>query len=612
MEGIGMALTSASEAARHVSLSARANEQLARLAAAAGMTAEVPRMTSILTRMLGTSAARTAAIPAYPSDVVDDQSPYEFSITIGGVKPELRMLVETDDGDPSLGGRWRAGRAASAWLRDEYGADLSRLERVADVFEPRSTDARLAIWHAIVFAPGAMPKAKAYFDLRAQGRELSRMVLEAALARLGLGEAYPWLVCEAARRGSKLDELVYFSLDLSSQERARVKVYFRHHEATASDLERAMGSAGGIQPGDIREFCTTMLGHAGPYTNAPLVSCWSFTPDVGPASEPSGATLCVPIAYYASDDAEASTRVQRWIGNAALGEAEAERYRGAVAAVAHRPLEAGTGIHSHVSIRREGGTPKLTCYLAPEAYQTFTATELLARSPSSRTRPAAPADLVRWYEDVERCNEHPLFRRLEREPVALEPLWTILANNWVAIGDRFPRWLSALIARIEDDRVRSVLAKQLDDEMGHGDPSQAHRVLFQRMLADLEPYAPKGDRDALLAPGRRLREAIGHNYLAKPEHEAIGGTLIAEVYGKQVDQVVLALLRRQKRLDPSQLTWLVLHDELEEEHANESVELAEMTPTEGDAQAAVCRGVDDLAAHAARYFDEIYAVVFPS
>ncbi len=50
----------------------------------------------------------------------------------------------------------------------------------------------------------------------------------------------------------------------------------------------------------------------------------------------------------------------------------------------------------------------------------------------------------------------------------------------------------------------------------------------------------------LLAPGRRLAEELAHNYLDKPELEAIGGTLIAEVYGKQVDQAVGALLRRQR------------------------------------------------------------------
>jgi hypothetical protein len=135
-------------------------------------------------------------------------------------------------------------------------------------------------------------------------------------------------------------------------------------------------------------------------------------------------------------------------------------------------------------------------------------------------------------------------------------------------------------------------------------------VLFQAMLADLEPYAPAGDRDSLLAPGRRFAEGLAHNYLERPALEAIGGTLVAEVYGKQVDQSVGALLRRQRDLDPQSLTWLVLHETLEEDHADESRVLARMTPPEPDARAAVCRGAQELASLGSRYFDDLYAVVF--
>jgi hypothetical protein len=158
--------------------------------------------------------------------------------------------------------------------------------------------------------------------------------------------------------------------------------------------------------------------------------------------------------------------------------------------------------------------------------------------------------------------------------------------------------------------MRSILAKQLNDELGDGDPTRAHRVLFQTMLADLEPYAPAGDRDALLAPGRRFAEDLARNYLERPALEAIGGTLVAEVFGKQVDQSVGALLRRQRDLDPESLTWLVLHETLEEDHADESRTLARMTPSDPDAHAAVCRGAEELAALGGRYFDDLYEVVF--
>jgi DMATS type aromatic prenyltransferase len=596
-----------------VELAPLGTRQLAALADAAGLQAELPDMVRIFTRLLGGAASSPRTSPAYPSDVVDDHTPYELSIAFGSSAsrgldiasaptPELRMLVETTDGDTSLAGRWSAGRAAGVWLRDEYGADLRRLDRIADLFEPRADAGLLALWHAIVFRAGARPEVKVYLDLRSRGRALAPAVLEEALARLDLAAAYPRVMREAGRRGPALDELVYFSLDLAEHDRARVKVYFRHHRATAGDLERVVGKFGGVGQGEVRDFMGRILGHEGPYIARPPVSCWSFT-----GGEPTGATLYAPIAYFVRDDAEASGRIRRWLTAQGL---DATRYDACVAAFARRPLATGVGLHSYVSWKREAGSPKVTCYLAPEAYQTFPPQALSSRPLPPPSRPRTAPDLVRWYENVERCTDHPLFQRLAREPAAIEPLWTILANNWVAVGDRFPRWLAALVARVDDDRVRSVLAKQLDDELGRGDPTQAHRVLFQKMLADLEPYAPAGDRDVLVVPGRRFAQGLARNYLEKPELEALGGTLVAEVYGKQVDQVVGNLLRRQHTLDPAKLTWLVLHETLEEEHANESLELAEMMSADPTTQAAVCRGAEELAALGMRYFDDIYEVVF--
>jgi DMATS type aromatic prenyltransferase len=596
--------TSTGEVHRRASLLELGTEQLAALATASGLAAELPRMEQIFTRLLGAAASRTSLTPAYPSDVVDDHTPYELSLALGGATPELRLLVETSDGDDSLVGRWRAARRAGEWLRDEHGADLRRLDVIADLFEPHGEHGLFALWHAIVFKPDAAPETKVYLDLRARGSALAPAILEEALDRLGLAAAYPRLMSDACRRGPVLDELVYFSLDLAAHDSARVKVYFRHHHAVAADVERVIGNLGGVEAGEITGFCETVLGDAGPYRARPLVSCWSFS---GGGARPTGATLYAPIAYYVRDDAEAHARIQRWLGGQLM---DVDRYDRSLAAFARRPLDRGVGMHSYVSFKRDANHPKLTCYLAPEAYQTFAPSSLASRTFVAPKRPNIPADLVHWLETVERCTDHPLFRRLAREPAAVAPVVTILANNWVAVGDRFPRWLAALVARVEDDRVRSVLAKQLDDELGHGDPTRAHRVLFQRMLADLEPYAPAGDRARWLEPGRRFAQGLAHNYLDKPELEAIGGTLVAEVYGKQVDQALGGLLRRQRDVDPASLTWLVLHETLEEEHANESLELAAMTPDDTTARAAVCRGAEALATLGLRYFDEIYDVVF--
>lgn len=589
------------ESRRVGSLAELGAAQLTALARAADLHAQVPAMVAMFTRLLGSSATSSCDTPAYASDVVDDHTPYEMSVALGGASSEIRLLVETLDRDPSVAGRWAAARAAGAWLRDEYGADLTRLDQIADLFEPKTTDGLLALWHAISFRAAASPDVKVYLDLRARGAALAPAVLEEALGRLGLAAVYPRVMREGCRRGAGLDELVYFSLDLSSHASARIKVYFRHHQATAEDAERVVGAF--VEPGEIRSFCNAILGGEGPYVPRPLVSCWSFSK----GAEPSGGTLYAPVAYYVRDDREARDRVRDWLARRAM---DVHRYDRCLEAFARRPLDAGVGMHSYVSFKRDAGVPKVTCYLAPEAYATFAPASLATRPLAPPRRPTTAPELLTWYETVQKCTTHPLFQRLEREPPAIYPLWAILANNWVAVGDRFPRWLSGLVARVDDDRVRSILAKQLDDELGHGDPAQAHRVLFQRMLADLEPHAPPGDRSALLAPGRRFAQGLAHSYLEKPQLEALGGTLIAEVYGKQVDQAVGALLRRQRDVDPESLTWLVLHETLEEAHVDESLQLAELLPRDPEAQAAACRGANDLAGLGSRYFDDLYEVLF--
>jgi DMATS type aromatic prenyltransferase len=581
-----------------------AAQQLAALAAVASIpTTELPRMEQILVELLGSSATRRpGGAPAYLSDVVDDHTPYELSVTVGGSAPEVRLLVETAHDDSSLAGRWRAARAVGRWLRDAHGADLGRLDAVADLFEPRDERGLLALWHAIVFRAGAAPEVKVYLDLRARGREQAHGLLEEALARLGLAEVYPRLLREAGPRGRLLDELVYLSLDLAAHDHARVKVYFRHHHATAHDAERVIGRFGGVEPGEVRGFCNAILGGDGPYTTRPLVSCWTFSG----GSDPVGATIYAPIAYYVHDDDEARGRIHRWLAEQGM---QADRYAAYLGAFARRPLAFGVGMHSYVSFKRDRGVAKATMYLAPEAHKSFPAGALAARPMARPARARSAEELVRWYETRERVADHPLFRRLAREACSIGPLWAILANNYVAVGDGFPRWLAHLVARVTDDRVRSVLAKQLNDELGNGVPDAAHRPMYQRMLADLEPHA-LADRDAVLAPGRRFAAALAYSYVERPELEAIGGALVAEVYGKQVDQCLGDLFRRQRDVDPASLTWLALHETLEDEHANESLALAAMLPRDPAAQAAVCRGAEELATLGFRYFDELYEVLF--
>src|SRR5262245_4452152 len=72
---------------------------------------DLPRIVDVFGDLLGTSATRRVGdAPAYASDVVDDHTPFELSLAVGGAAPQLRLLVETVSGDSSLAARWAAAR----------------------------------------------------------------------------------------------------------------------------------------------------------------------------------------------------------------------------------------------------------------------------------------------------------------------------------------------------------------------------------------------------------------------------------------------------------------------------------------------------------------------
>ncbi|HZS35465.1 MAG TPA: iron-containing redox enzyme family protein [Polyangia bacterium] len=225
-------------------------------------------------------------------------------------------------------------------------------------------------------------------------------------------------------------------------------------------------------------------------------------------------------------------------------------------------------------------------------------------------------EIVRRYEEDIVLANHPFLARLRREPVNLGHLWTILANFWEAIVHDFPARLAKVIARLDDDALRSVFVKQLNDELGEGDYSRAHKAMFRTLVDAVEPHRPRGEADVLLEPGRQFGAALEARLFGGSWHEAIGALMMIEIYGKQTDLRLGEEFRRQNQLEGSPLTWLRLHESLEVDHADDSLRLARMLPRVADgaeARAQIAdvwrgaRGVVD-AGHA--YFDALYRVCF--
>jgi hypothetical protein len=183
-----------------------------------------------------------------------------------------------------------------------------------------------------------------------------------------------------------------------------------------------------------------------------------------------------------------------------------------------------------------------------------------------------------------------------------------MANAEVGIVRDFSRRLAQTVAKVSDNRIRSILARQLNDELGSGCFERAHSNLFAKLLGGLEPWRPDTIDEMLLSPGRELSAELEAVYYSADAAEGVGATIIVEILGQQVDQFLGAEFRRQKQVDPTTLEWLNLHEGLEVEHAKESLDLANLV--DSASLPAVWRGANRVATASTAFFDAMYGVCF--
>jgi hypothetical protein len=535
--------------------------------------------------------------PRWASEVGDDHTPYEFSVAFGS-RVELRLLLEPLGEPPSLVSNRERALAVIEDLSDVCAVSTARLALIADLFFPPKPQGLFAVWLGVTFEADGVPDLKIYLNPQAQGVSLAAALVEEALVRLGFPHAWPIIAGTICRRDRNLDELKYFGLDLTHNEAARVKVYVRHLEATVEVLEPAAEGALNYRSGVFSEFVRAVSAvPGGPLKGRAPATCLSF---VGGTAEPIAATLHFPVnGGYAAHDGEILGRVARYMKKHGL---PSEEYERTLDAVAPRRLEDGIGIQSYASLRPEERGMRVTVYYPPELYHPG-----MIAPTSCRPPPRTPQEIVERFER-ESAVEYPFFRRLRREPVDLHKLWWLMANAQIGIINDFARRLAQVIAKVTDDRVRSILAHQLNDELGDGDFKQAHSQLFAKLLKGLEPWRPARVDDGLLAPGRELSAALESVYNSSDPFEGVGATMVIEILGRQGDQFIGDEFRRQMQVDPEALAWLNLHERLEVEHAEESMELANLVPAA--AMPALWRGAERVNNASIAFYDALYGVCF--
>jgi DMATS type aromatic prenyltransferase len=302
--------------------------------------------------------------PPYASLLGDDHSPFEYSVAFSGEKAELRLLLEVQAPRPEPLANQRAALAFNQKLAARYQASFERFDALRDLFVSDSAPGQFSLWHGARFDRNR-PDFKVYLNPETFGAAHSLPLMSEALRRLGLGHVVPTVEAVTRARGGQ-DALNYFSLDLSQSASARIKVYFRHEGATASEVDRMFTAlAPTHRAGDIVNFSRKMVGHDNGFAFKPVTSCLAFT---AMAPSPTAMTFHLPIAHYTSSDASSVARSAAYLKDIGQPRA-AEKLEQAVRAFAPRSLESGCGVQSYASFRRESSGLRFTAYLSPELFR---------------------------------------------------------------------------------------------------------------------------------------------------------------------------------------------------------------------------------------------------
>jgi DMATS type aromatic prenyltransferase len=537
----------------------------------------------------------------WQSNVSDDGAPFEFSIAIDPQKTELRFLVEAQGTEPNLQSNWQAGLNLNHYLTERYHVSLDRFGQIEDLFVPTNPEAKFSIWHSACFYPDKEPSFKIYLNLQSQGQSRAAAIFEESLVRLDFAHVWSSFAKIAAQRGPEKDEFVYFSLDLASHSKARIKTYIRHHDATVDELEKALSLAQNYVAGEVTAFCQAMSDGQSSFCAKPVISCFSLIE--GDEVTPSAGTIYLPISNYAPDDRVVRDRFAQHFSQYDL---PISTYDSALRSVASRPLAAGIGMQSYISLRREQQQRRVNIYLNPEV----NAVQPPCKKLTVRSIKSLPSlEEAIWHYEKHTVADHPFLKRLQREPVSPSLIWLLFMNVREAVANHFTRRLANVIGRIDDERIRCVLTKQLNEELGNGDIDRIHRKLFNRLMDAIEPWRMESFNEDMLMPGKELSQRLEDIYLDSNPYVGVGSAIVMEIHGKQFD-LCLGKEFRKTEIDLSTIPWLIIHEELEIGHADEALVLARFVTDSMDGIAAAREGAQKTRVASWKFLDGMYRICF--
>ncbi|HEU4404393.1 MAG TPA: iron-containing redox enzyme family protein [Polyangiaceae bacterium] len=193
------------------------------------------------------------------------------------------------------------------------------------------------------------------------------------------------------------------------------------------------------------------------------------------------------------------------------------------------------------------------------------------------------------YCEAHPLDQHPFLSWRSGAPEPLTKAFDILLNAY-GLAANFPTWLAGVIAHLDDRRIQSLLARQLNGELGDGDPSRMHILLYQRAITLLAPFRPVLPPEEATAPAARLLHGAERYLCSHDPYEALGALVAGEVFGSQFFAWFGAELARQSHIEPSSLDWFGAHETVEVEHARDAALISQLVADLPERREAVWRG----------------------
>ena len=284
--------------------------------------------------------------PANPSYVADDGFPAEMSVNWSGSRPELRLLFDSLDDS-----RFDVVRSTAATRR--WG-------QIHGVFAARDDTPAAPLWYSVAWRPPAEMAHKTYFGLYAWPLERRYAAVDEAMAHLGMSAAW----ADARRHvddAAGQREIEFLAVDLIDKADARVKIYYRNHDADLGEVDRIASVA---RHHDAERALAAYKTLAGDRTDAgeAALTCLAFRTGLTQVAE---STTYLRLSDLAPDDEQAVDRTATLLGNEGIDPA---RLRTLVAALAARPLHDSRGLLALVSYRSAGRQGDITTYFRFPVY----------------------------------------------------------------------------------------------------------------------------------------------------------------------------------------------------------------------------------------------------